>query len=104
VVSDGTLHIEGQLEVGAEIISHPSRAARRDARQGRGPAHIGTGGITLDLLVSQRENLTPKNHVIQGGREATEGTHLSWSSREETRLPSSGGMIPDNVKIGRPDI
>jgi hypothetical protein len=26
---------------------------------------IGTGGITPDLLVLQKENLTPKNHVIQ---------------------------------------
>jgi hypothetical protein len=63
VVSDGTFHIEGQLEVGAKIISHPSRAARRDARQGRNPALIGTGGITPGLLVPQKENLTPKNHI-----------------------------------------
>jgi hypothetical protein len=66
VVSDGTLHIKGQLKVGAEIILHPSRAARRDARRGRGPTLVGTGGITPDLLAPQRENLTPKNHVIQG--------------------------------------
>jgi hypothetical protein len=99
VVSDGTLHIEGQLEVGAEITLHSSRAAKRDVRRGRGPALIGTGGITPDLLAPQRENLTPKNHVIQKVREATEGEHLSWSSREETRPPSSGDMIPYKVKI-----
>jgi hypothetical protein len=77
VVGDGTRHIEGQLEVGARIILHPRRAARRDARRGKGPAHIGTGGTTPDLLAPQRENLTPKNHMIQGVREATEGAHLS---------------------------
>jgi hypothetical protein len=65
------------IEEGTEIILHPSRAARRDARRGRGPALIGTGGITPDLLAPQGENLTPKNHVIQGVRDATEGAHLS---------------------------
>jgi hypothetical protein len=102
VVSDGTLHIEGQLEVEAEISSHPSRASRREARLGGGPELIRTEGITPDLLAPQRENLTPMNHVIQGVREATKGAHLSWSSREETRLSSSGDMIQDKVKIGRP--
>jgi hypothetical protein len=69
--------IEGLLEVGAEIISHPSRAVRKDARRGRGPTLIVTGGTTPDLLASQKENLTPKNHVIQGVRKVTEGARIS---------------------------